>query len=164
MKSLFLIRHAKSSWADSSLSDHDRPLNERGKHDAPRMARWMRGQGAHPDALVSSTAKRARRTARYFAKEFGVAESDIERRPAIYEAGTRALLQAIQELNDEWDTVFLFGHNPGFTDLANLFPGDYIDNVPTCGIVRLEAEVDSWKAFGPQSAVQRAFYYPKMLS
>jgi phosphohistidine phosphatase len=164
MKSLFLIRHAKSSWSDSSLHDHDRPLNERGKRDGPRMAKWIHSQGAQPDAIVSSTAKRARKTAQYFAKAFGVDKGDIERRSAIYEASTRALLQVIQELDDEWETVFLFGHNPGFTDLANLFPGDYIDNVPTCGIVRLEADVDSWKDFGPQSAEQRAFYYPKMLS
>jgi phosphohistidine phosphatase len=163
MKNLFLIRHAKSSWADPSLDDHERPLNGRGKRDAPRMAEWLRSQGARPDVLLSSTAQRAQRTARYFAKTYGIDKSAILRRAAIYEAAPDALLRLIHELKDEWDTVFLFGHNPGFTSLANLFPGEHIDNVPTCGIVRLEADVEHWTDFGPTTARQRAFYYPKML-
>jgi phosphohistidine phosphatase len=164
MKSLFLVRHAKSSWDFPEMDDHDRPLSERGKRDAPRMAEWLRGQGAQPDALVSSTARRARKTAQHFAKSFGVDKDEIVRRSAIYEAGPGALLRVIQEMDDEWDTVFFFGHNPGFTSLANLFSGKFIDNVPTCGVVRLEAEVSHWADFGPRNAKQRAFYYPKMLT
>ena len=164
MKSLFLVRHAKSSWSQPDVDDHDRPLNDRGKRDGPRMAKWLRSQGARPDALISSTAKRARRTARYFAKAFAIDKGDVLHKATIYEAAPDALLRLIQDLNDDWDTVFLFGHNPGFTDLANLFPGAHIDNIPTCGIVRLEADIASWADFSPQTAEQRAFYYPKMLS
>ncbi|MEL7220784.1 MAG: histidine phosphatase family protein [Bacteroidota bacterium] len=163
MKKLILVRHAKSSWRDISLRDHDRPLNGRGKRDGPFMARLLAARHKDQPILVSSTANRAYTTAKYFAEAFGQSEAGIRLEDAIYEASTMTLQQVIAGLKPDWDTVVLFGHNPGFTMLANLFYGDkYIDNLPTCGIVEiLGEEVTDWNDFSPTTAQVTAIHYPK---
>jgi len=161
MKTVYLIRHAKSSWKDPSLDDIDRPLNKRGLRDAPFMAKLLKGRGVDPDRLLSSPAKRAQLTTAYFAEAFGVAPSGIEIRQEIYEAFPEDIMKLIQSLPDELATVLIFGHNPTFTSLANKFTEEYIANIPTCGIVHLQADTASWKQFDERSGRVRAFYYPK---
>lgn len=163
MKKLILVRHAKSSWSDLSLRDHDRPLNGRGKRDGPFMAKLLAARNKDQPVLVSSTALRAHTTAKYFAEAFGQPVKAIHLEEAIYEASTMTLQQVVANLNPDWDIVALFGHNPGFTMLANLFYGDkYIDNLPTCGIVEIIGEdVVSWDDFSPASAEAVAIHYPK---
>lgn len=161
MKELFLIRHAKSSWSEPTLSDHDRPLNDRGKRDAPMMADILKRSGLTVDGLVSSTAKRAFVTAKTFAKVYGVAKGDIVKNRRLYHADPREIITVIQQLPDEWDRVLVFGHNPGFTEMANLFPGEYIDNVPTCGIVGTRAKVEKWSDWTPEAANRFRYFYPK---
>jgi len=161
MKQIFLIRHAKSSWEQPGLADHDRPLNERGKRDAPFMAQLLCSSGLRVDGMVSSTAKRARKTAREFARAYGHKKSFIQLEESLYHAYPVEITRLVRRLPEEWNTVLLFGHNPGFTDLSNLFLGDYIDNVPTCGVVGASSEVNSWADWKPERARRHLFYYPK---
>ena len=161
MKILYLIRHAKSSWADFNLDDIDRPLNKRGLRDAPFMAQLLVGQGVRPDALVSSPAKRAYCTAVFFAQAFDYPAADIVQRPAIYEASWYQIQQVARELNDEWKTVCLFGHNPSFTASANAFYSDYLPNLPTCGVVRVELDIERWAELAPERGRVTAIHYPK---
>ena len=163
MKKLTLIRHAKSSWSDLRLRDHDRLLNDRGDRDAPFMARMMASRGWAPDALVSSTAARAFATATYFAKALGRDPGSIIQEERIYEAGSPTILHLISQLDDQWESVAFFGHNPTFTTVANLFyKNDYLDNLPTCGIVEIEdPQAGSWDDFAPPAAVITNIHYPK---
>ena len=121
MRTLYLIRHAKSSWGNPGLRDHDRPLNERGLHDAPKMAQLLAEQGIKPDLLVSSPAKRALTTALYFAEAFKIEGIEVLREAKIYEAFPHEILSIISDLPESAQTVALFGHNPTFTEVANRF-------------------------------------------
>lgn len=163
MKKITLIRHAKSSWSDRSLKDHDRPLNDRGKRDAPFMSKMMASRGWAPDVLISSTANRAFTTANHFALALGHDVSSIVKERRIYEAGKPTILHLIANLEEQWNSVAFFGHNPTFTTIANLFyKNDYLDNLPTCGIVEIEdATANSWQDFAPPSAVITEIHYPK---
>lgn len=161
MKTIFLVRHAKSSWKDPSLDDIDRPLNKRGLRDAPFMGKLLRGRDVQPDRLLSSTAKRARTTAEFFADQLEVPKTQIELREEIYEAFPEDVLDLIQSLPDDLSTVLIFGHNPTFTTLANQFSNEYIANVPTCGIVKIESGVEQWEKFDKKTGKLTAFYYPK---
>ena len=165
MKTLYFVRHAKSSWKDVNLADHDRPLNKRGKRDAPRMAARLVGTGAQPDGILTSTAKRAKSTARYFREAFGLGKSAVIERKPLYHAGPKHIEAELRRLPDEWNVVLVFGHNPGYTDLANALRSDSsIDNVPTCGIIGAKADVGSWEDFSISQARRATFLYPKQVS
>lgn len=146
-----------------SLSDHDRPLDKRGKRDAPFMGELLAKRGWAPDVLISSTAKRARLTAQEFARALGRSENDIQLMPEIYEASVETILSIIRQSKAEWQSIALFGHNPTFTWVANHFQrGTLLDNVPTCGVVEIEApDLVSWQDFEPPVAHVTAFHYPK---
>lgn len=161
MKTIFLVRHAKSSWDDPDLADKERPLAKRGLRDAPFMAQLVRANGFVPDRLVSSTARRALSTASFFAAAYHLPASQVQLRDDLYEASSFEVIRIIQSLDDADQTVFLFGHNPTFTSVANMFEGPYIGNIPTTGIVGIQASVDSWKKFDSHSAQRFAFWFPK---
>ena len=161
MRTLFLIRHAKSSWDNPGLRDFNRPLNERGLREAPLMAQLLANRGFQPDLLVSSPAKRALTTALFFAEKFGIADEQVLREQDIYEAAPTDILQIISNLPDSAAVVCLFGHNPTFTDVANRFSDDFIDNVPTCGIVQIESEAESWKTMYEGNSRVKAHFFPK---
>lgn len=144
MKNLILIRHAKSSWNDVSLDDRERPLGKRGKKDAPHMGCLLKEKDLRPDRILSSPAKRALKTAKLIAKEIGYAKKDIILSEELYEHGPDALAEVVAGLDDGWDRVFLFGHNPELTDFANRLTGANIGNIPTCGIVSIEFAEDHW--------------------
>ena len=149
LKHLTLIRHAKSSWSQPELDDFDRPLNRRGERDAPAMGKRLAAIEPHPERFVSSPAARARRTAEVIANEIqpGVAPELLQR---LYLASPGQLLAVVHDLDDALRHVALVSHNPGTTEFANALADVHIDNVPTCGIVRLELAVDHWRdaAFG----------------
>lgn len=161
MKNLFLIRHAKSSWDDTSLRDFDRPLNNRGHKSAPFMGHLLYKTGIQPDFWLSSPAKRAMTTAEYFARAFEVPPADILPKYGIYNASVVELLTIIHAIPDDKKTVFMFGHNPGFTDCANYLTGEHIFNVPTVGIVHIEFATLFWGETGRNSGRVVAFYEPK---
>ncbi|MCB0693234.1 MAG: histidine phosphatase family protein [Lewinellaceae bacterium] len=162
MRELFLVRHAKSSWDYPDLRDEERPLGARGKSDAPFMARILLEKGFVPDKLVSSTARRAQDTASHFARVYQIDPRDVALVARVYEAMPDDLMEVVHGLSDEWGTVFLFGHNPGFTVFANRFAeGFRFDNVPTCGIVRILSEASSWQDVTPGQARVDSWYFPK---
>ena len=161
MKSVYFIRHAKSSWDDMSLRDIDRPLNKRGFRDAPFMANVLKGKGVKPSAIISSPANRGLTTATYFAKELDIPKKHIKVEPKIYEAMTSEVLEVIQNLPEAYKLVLIFGHNPTFTSIANLFSENYIANVPTCGIFRVDAQIDSWSEFSDANGALSELHYPK---
>lgn len=145
---LYLTRHAKSSKDDPRLRDFDRPLNERGLRDAPFMAQLFAGRKEVVDLLVSSPAKRAITTARHFALALGPAERDIVQNERIYLADAGLLMRVIAALPDHATRVMLFGHNPGFSDLAGHLTGGILD-LPTCATVRIDLHATGWSEVGP---------------
>lgn len=161
MKCVYFIRHAKSSWADASIGDIERPLNKRGLRDAPFMAKLLAGKGVKVDKVISSPANRAFTTAGYFAEEQGFSRDDILVKPEIYEAWTQDIIGIVQKLDNDWNTVLLFGHNPAFTSVVNLFADEYLPNLPTCGIVKIEADVEQWSGLNDQTGRMTDYFYPK---
>ncbi|WP_443939599.1 SixA phosphatase family protein [Pedobacter sp. MW01-1-1] len=157
-KHLLLVRHGKSDW-NNDLKDFDRPLNKRGKQNAPEMAERLKNKGLQIDLLVSSPAKRAKSTAQYFAECLNFDEITFE--SSIYEANTTALLKVVNQLPDSAETVVLFGHNPGFTDFANQLCNSDIYNIPTAGIVSISFPFDSWSMVSKGIGTLNFFDYPK---
>ncbi len=158
---LFVIRHAKSSWEDFSLPDHDRPLNKRGFRDAPRMAEMLKSIFPHIDLFISSTAKRALTTANFFSTEFNKEIIDTKN---LYHANAEVYFDELMGLDTSISSVALFGHNPGITHLANLVSEVYIDNIPTCGICHLKSNVNSWDDVNVSNTKLHTLYFPKMFS
>jgi phosphohistidine phosphatase len=147
MKRLFLIRHAKSSWDDTSLADIDRPLNARGLKAAPMMGKRLRERAIHPDFMITSPALRATATCTLIADKLGFADNKIKIEPALYHASDAQILQVVRQVPDRKDAeevVFLFGHNPGLTEFANRLLGERLLNIPTCGVVEAEVHVPHW--------------------
>ena len=163
MKTLYLARHAKSSWKNPELSDVDRPLNKRGKKDAPFMGEVLKEKDVVLDLMVTSPAKRARLTAEAIAKEIGYKKKDIVVDENLYEFSTSGLLDVIQGFDNEYDSVMIFGHNPGFTSLNNNLTDKYVDNIPTAGIVCIQFDLQ-WKEIESNSGKTQFFIYPKMYS
>ncbi|HNR69016.1 MAG TPA: histidine phosphatase family protein [bacterium] len=163
MKTLYLIRHAKSSWSDEHAADIDRPLNRRGKRDAPLMGRFLAAKGAQPDRVLCSPAKRTRKTLAPIRQALNLSDSIIDIRSDIYGSNWLNLLDLLQELNDEWNTVFLIGHNPGITDLVVALTAAAVDNLPTCAVAVLDLQIDRWTAAKPRCAALRELYLPKQL-
>jgi phosphohistidine phosphatase len=161
MKSILLVRHAKSSWEDLSMADFDRPLNDRGKRDAPAMAERLAQRHVEIDAFVSSPAKRARKTAEIFSKSLRQNKKDVQFKEELYEASEADFAEVVRSLPDDANVVAIFSHNPGITDYANSLTGSRIDNIPTSGIFAVKADVDDWKKFDSASKEVWFFDYPK---
>ncbi len=138
MKYLYLIRHAKSSWSDPDLVDFDRPLNKRGRKNGPVMAKRMALRGIKPDIIISSPAKRAKKTARYMSLGTGYKRRDIIYLKELYLGTKSHYLDIIANAFRENDVLFLVGHNHIITDLADYLTGECFVNVPTCGIVGMK--------------------------
>ncbi|MFA6629600.1 MAG: histidine phosphatase family protein [Sulfuricurvum sp.] len=161
MKTLYLIRHAKSDWSDESLSDFDRPLNKRGTKDAPLMGSKLSDKGIRPGLILSSPALRAKTTAKAFAEALSYPSDSIHFEHELYACDVETILSLIRGVSADIDTLFVFGHNPEFTECANLITGENIDNIPTCGVVEMRLKNDSWESIGKNSAELRSFDFPK---
>lgn len=161
MKRLYLIRHAKSSWKDHTLDDCERPLNKRGKRDAPFMGQRLNSYQVRPDLILSSPAKRALKTAKMIAEKLEYPKDRIATDGSIYEAGISSLLNVIHCIDDANHHVFLFGHNPGLTMLAEYFTNRPIGNMPTCSIVCIDFDVTSWEKINADNGTMVFFDYPK---
>lgn len=161
MKTLLLIRHAKSSWDSTVTSDFERPLNERGKNDAPAMAKRLLDKKISIDTFVSSPAKRAKKTAETFMRKYKVAEEKLTLIPSLYEASVDNFYRAVEQLPDENSSVALFSHNPGITDFINSLQCSPVYNMPTCAIYALEIKTEHWRDFGIADKKFLFFDYPK---
>ncbi|HWA35718.1 MAG TPA: histidine phosphatase family protein [Cyclobacteriaceae bacterium] len=146
MKTLYLVRHAKSSWEDQGLADFDRPLSDRGVSDAPRMGRRITEYKQHPQLIYSSPAVRALNTAKIIASAIDYPEQSIVTDRRVYHSDADALLDIVRKFADDTECVMLVGHNPGLTQFANALLGETIDNISTCGVVRAELKITSWRA------------------
>lgn len=143
MKTLLLMRHAKSDWEDASLRDFDRPLAERGLRDAPRMARELSARGPLPDLIISSPAVRARQTAEAVVGASGL-DAPLEFDASIYEASTAELMKVVRNISDASACAMLIGHNPGFEGMvARLTGAD--ERMPTAAVACVELDVDRWE-------------------
>ncbi|WP_018617416.1 SixA phosphatase family protein [Segetibacter koreensis] len=160
MKSLLLIRHAKSSW-DLDVDDFDRPLNHRGKHDAPSMAKRLKKKEIKIDGFISSPAKRALATAVFFAEEYDMKLKDIITVPTLYEPTIEAFYNAIEDLDDNFKTVAIFSHNPAITNFANQLTSFTIDDMPTCAVFAVKGDGKKWKEFISAEKKFWFFDYPK---
>ena len=142
VKTLLILRHAKSSWKDTSLADHDRPLNKRGKRDAPRMGKLLRKQDLVPDRIISSTAKRARNTATAVAKACH-RQDKVELTSEFYHAGLGSYLAVLQNLSDDNQRVMIVGHNPGLEALVTHLTGR-METMPTAALAHVALPIEQW--------------------
>ncbi len=163
MKHLILVRHAKSSWESGAASDFERPLNDRGKRDAPMMAQRLRDKKINIDTFISSPAKRAKKTAIAFAEVYKKEKDDIIFKEALYGALPESFYEIISEIDDKAEIVAIFSHNPGITDFANELTKATIDDLPTCGIFALSVKADKWSDF--RNAEKEFLFadYPKLV-
>lgn len=162
MKTLITIRHAKSSWAMPGQPDFERPLNERGKKDAPEMAQKLLNDKIKIDAFVSSPAKRALKTCKAFTEVYGRDKDEIRLVENLYHAPANVFYETIQSFSDKDKTVAVFGHNPGITDFVNsLCKEKHIDNMPTCAVFAVQADISKWEDFEKADKKFLFFSYPK---
>lgn len=161
MKNLVIIRHAKSSWDNPVLPDQERPLNPRGKRDAPFMGQILLSRGLTPDLIITSPAKRARKTAKLVAAAVGYPADGILEDPRLYLHGVPVLMDLVAALPDATNRVYLVGHNPDFTDLVNLLTDKDVANVPTCGVASIDFDLDAWAHVGAGLGRLALFDYPK---
>ena len=142
MRTLLILRHAKSSWKDDSLPDHDRPLNKRGLKDAPRMGQLLRREDLLPDLILCSSAKRARVTAELVAEESGY-EGELRLKDDLYAFDAEAYLEALSELEDKYNCVMLVGHNPAMEELLEALTGGF-ERMPTAALALVELPIEHW--------------------
>ncbi len=161
MKNLYLIRHAKSDWSDESKSDFERGLNKRGQRAIYTMADALKKKKVMPDLILSSSATRAKLTAEGLAKEIGYS-GKIKYLDALYMAEPLDVISMLKEIKDTYHHLFIVGHNPETTEFTNLMLDQYIENVPTLGIVAFELPIKSWNRFKAQKVKLNFFIYPKM--
>lgn len=161
MKELYLLRHAKSSWDDPSLDDIERPLNKRGKKDAPLIGSILSKMKIKPELILSSPSKRTLSTAQIILEELNLSKKILSVDENIYLASADELSNLIKNIDDNLKRVMLVGHNPGLTDLSNFLSKQGIENIPTCGIVGLKAKINSWKEIEEHIFEQEFFEYPK---
>ncbi len=162
MKTIHLLRHAKSSWADPDLNDRERPLNNRGKQSILLMIEPIWKAGCSFKNVYASPAKRTRSTIIRIAKALPENTVQWSKDENLYTFSAHDLLQWLHSLEDDNDEVMIVGHNPAITELANLLGDEYVENVPTCGYVQLQSEVSSWQDINANCATTTHFIYPKM--
>jgi len=162
MKSVYLLRHAKSSWSDGSLSDKQRPLNPRGLRDAPDMGARFGARGETLDRVLSSPAERAQSTARLFCEACDFPPEEIAIEPDLYFSGSGSIGDLILDQDDRLRSLMLVFHNPDITHFANSIDYDVrIDNVPTCGLIKLVSDIAQWRDWSLDNSEFEYFDFPK---
>jgi phosphohistidine phosphatase len=159
MKTLLVLRHAKSSWDHPHLSDFDRPLNGRGEKSAPAMGQFMRSKGLLPEVIIASPAKRARMTAE-LAAESGEFDAEIRFDEQIYGAGANGLMYVASGIDDSFETALIVGHNPGFEMLVEALTGEG-GHMPTAALAVIDLEIDSWSEVDAGTGTLRGFFIPR---
>lgn len=162
MKHIYLIRHAKSDWNNPKLSDFNRPLNKRGKRNAPFMGQKLNELTPNLDLIIASPAKRALQTVKAICKEINYNESEIRFDESVYHSSYQNLNKIINDLDNNINTIALVGHNPGLTNFSNYLTNNYIDNIVTCGIVKIEFDIDNWNEIIEGLGTKVFYIYPKM--
>lgn len=162
MRTLILMRHAKSDWKQPGMADHDRPLNDRGREAAPLMAEQFAAQGLLADVILASTAARVRETVELLQERWSPA-AEVIRSRGLYLASPREIASQIHSLHDSWSTVLVVGHNPGMHSLACSLAGEEFD-FPTAAAAVFESEAENWQTpLTPQNWRLRSFWKPREL-
>ena len=165
MKTLILFRHAKSSWEYPELSDRERPLNKRGRKDAPKMGKWLKNNIERPDRVLTSPSVRTLATISKAGHEWGMKGEDYQTDQRLYHAGTHELLHIIRSCKDDINSLVIVGHNPGLTELASqLCPEEAVDNIPTSGVFAIRFKTEHWNEATAGNAEFLFFQYPKNIS
>lgn len=163
MKTLYVIRHAKSSWADMSLPDHDRPLLPAGMRKTQRIVGFLKSKKIKPDLMLSSTAVRALETAKLIAEGIGYSPDQIKTDSNMYHASSGTIFNELYGLSNDIESVMIFGHNPTFTYFVNKFIDPPIDNLPTSGFVGIEFDTNNWEEINEADYRVRFVVFPRML-
>ncbi len=160
-RTVVMIRHAKSSWANPLQSDFDRPLNDRGKKDAPAMGERLKTLNLIPDLIISSAAKRTKQTAKSIATAVGYNIADIKWEEKLYHCIPSVFEELIYEVDDRVKTIFIVAHNPGITEFVNQMSADFcIDNMPTCAIAAAHVDTEEWSGYSTSKKTVFLFQYP----
>jgi len=163
MKTLIIVRHAKSSWDNTHLADHDRPLLEVGKKRTRLIIAKLQDLNIQPDLIISSSAKRALETAQYLAKGLSYSKDKIKSSANYYTASATELMNEFYDMPESFNTVMLVGHNPTLTYLSNQFLSDPIENLPTSGAVILRFDTETWDQLPHIQAYEELIITPKDL-
>ena len=161
MKTLYLIRHAKSSWKYPNLDDFERPLNKRGRKSAPIMGKILKKLKVAPDLVLSSPANRAAMTARIIAASINYPLENIRYNEAIYEFSESALIHVVKRIDDAVNKAMVVGHNPAINGMANYIGDQPISNIPTCGVFCVELDISSWTKISEHCGKLKFFEFPK---
>ena len=161
MKTLTIVRHAKSSWKDTSLRDRERPLNKRGKRDAPEMGRRIHEAGIRPSLILSSPAVRAWKTAKAIADAINYPREFLQKEEALYLASVDRILDVIVAQDNNFNNLLIVGHNPGFTEFANFLVRGLTHNLPTAGVVSVDIDQDDWSLYERPAAKLMLHDWPK---
>ncbi len=164
MKILYIVRHAKSSWDFPELSDHERPLLEKGKKRTRKIISFLQDKKAKPDVIITSSAIRARETAGYLATGLGLTKDQLQIDPALYHADSERIFDLFIDLSDNYQQVMLVGHNPALTNFVNLFLEPTIDWLPTSAVVCLAFDTDHWDGIKTSGFEVRYVAYPKLIN
>lgn len=161
MKTLIIVRHGKSSWGYENVSDIDRPLKNRGIRNGYEMAGRLVSKGFIPDKIITSPATRALHSAMIFLRVLKVSLQDIAMDEILYHGMEQDIIDRLKSTDNNVNTLMIFGHNPTFTSLANVFTQGEIDNIPTTGVVILKFSTDKWNSISGKTLVEEVFDYPK---
>jgi phosphohistidine phosphatase len=161
MKTIYLVRHAKSSWKFPSLDDFERPLNKRGRKNVPFMGKILKKLKVTPDLVISSPANRAAMTARIIAAAINYPLENIVYSEAIYEFSEDALIRVINQIDDSVNSSMVVGHNPAINGLANYIGDQPISNIPTCGVYCVDLDISSWAKIYEHCGKLKFFEFPK---
>lgn len=163
MKTLDIIRHAKSSWNFASLDDYSRPLGTRGRKDLVKISKYLiQNQIKAPELIVTSPANRAFYTALHLADAWGYPEEEVLLEATLYHADEDETIEVLNE-HEEISHLAIVGHNPGFTGLVNLISKELLENLPTCGIIRSTFESESWEEISPSKLIHQQSFFPKLI-
>ncbi len=162
MKTLYIVRHAKSSWKDAELKDFERPLKRKGVQDAFLIAEKLSELNVAPQHVLSSPAVRAYETAKIFCNTLSFSKENIETNSSIYNAALEELQTILLNIDNKLDAVILFGHDPGLTNFVAYLTKQSYEKIPTSGVVAIQFETDQWNIIKEHSGKITFFIYPKM--
>ena len=166
MKTVYIVRHAKSSWEYRGIEDIDRPLKKRGILDAHLLSGILKDRIIRPDIFVSSSANRALHTAMIFAENFTYPLANLKIKKSLYSFSDGYLIKTIMALDDAFDTVMVFSHDHGISTFVNKFGSKRISHVPTCGVIGIQFDIKHWKSINKNKTIKKGktilFETPKM--
>ena len=163
MKQLIIVRHAKSSWDNFELSDHDRPIKGIGVRKTDKIIKFLKDESVNPDLIITSTAVRAHGTAKLIADGIGYNSDSIEKRKTLYHAGEEDIYGELFSINNSFNSLMLVAHNPTLTDFVNNFISPKIGNLPTTGVVCIEFKTNNWENIGDAKFKVKFVIFPQML-